>query len=89
MSPADRELARHWREWAEDTGRNVVSTAELRAQGIGEADMRNLLAFAFVAGWQARRIADVHVAFEVADADKAKVRQAVRTAIDVLQEVAK
>lgn len=86
-SPADRELARHWREWAEDTGRNVVSTAELRAQGIGEADMRNLLAFAFVAGWRARRFADVNMAFEVADADKAKVRQAVRTAINVLREV--
>lgn len=40
MNTSDRELARHWREWAEDTGRNVVSTADLRAQGIGHTDMR-------------------------------------------------
>lgn len=31
--------------------------------------------------------ADVHMAFEVADTDKDKVRQAVRTAINVLREV--
>ena len=84
----DRELARHWREWANDTGREVVRCAELRAQGLGDTDMRTLLWFAFMAGWYARRTADVHMAFEVADTDKDKVRQAVRTAINVLREVA-
>lgn len=84
MSPADRELARHWREWADDTGSHVVRAAELRAQGLGQADMRTLLSFAFMAGWHAH---DVRIAFDAADSDKAKVRQAVRTAIDVLREV--
>lgn len=87
MSPADRELARHWREWAEDTGSHVVRAAELRAQGLGQADMRTLLSFAFMAGWHALRTADVNMAFAVADSDKAKVREAVRTAIAVLREV--
>ena len=84
----DRELARHWREWANDTGREVVRCAELRAQGLGDTDMRTLLWFAFMAGWYARRTAEVPMAFEVADTDKAKVRQAVHTAIAVLREVA-
>ena len=88
VSPSDRELARHWREWANDTGREVVRCADLRAQGLGDTDMRTLLWFAFMAGWYARRTADVHMAFEVADTDKAKVRQAVHTAIAVLREVA-
>ncbi len=88
MDTSDRELARHWREWADDTGREVVRCAELRAQGLGDTDMRTLLSFAFMAGWHARRIADVHMAFGVADTDKAKVRQAVHTAIAVLREVA-
>lgn len=87
MSPADRELARHWREWAEDTGSHVVNAAELSAQGLGQADMRTLLCFAFMAGWRARRTADVNMALGVADSDKAKVREAVRIAIAVLREV--
>ena len=88
MIPSDRELARHWREWADDTGQHVVHAAEMSAQGIGAhtPDMRTLLSFAFMAGWHAH---DVRIAFDAADSDKAKVRQAVRTAIDVLQEVAK
>lgn len=89
MDTSDRELARHWREWADDTGSHVVNAAYLIAQGIGAhtPDMRTLLSFAFMAGWHARRSADVHMAFAVADSDKAKVRQAVRTAINVLREV--
>lgn len=86
---SDRELARHWREWADDTGQHVVRTAELRAQGIGDTDMRTLLWMAFMSGWHARRLADVHTAFEVADADKANLLRAVREAIDLLQEAAK
>lgn len=91
MSTSDRELARHWREWADDTGQHVVRAAELRAQGIGAdtPDMRTLLWMAFMSGWHARRLADVHTAFEVADADKANLRRAVREAIDLLQEAAK
>ena len=68
-------------------GSHVVRTAELRAQGLIEADMRTLLSFAFMAGWHALRTADVNMAFAVADSDKAKVREAVRTAIAVLREV--
>ena len=91
MSASDRELARHWREWADDTGQHVVGAAELRAQGIGAdtPDMRSLLAFAFSSGWHARRRADVRASFEVADADTANLRRAVREAIDLLQEAAK
>lgn len=87
MSTSDRELARHWREWAEDTGSNVVRAAEQRAQGIGSANMRSLLAFAFMAGWHARRGAEVRTA--VSEVNEANLRRAVREAIDMLQEAAK
>lgn len=88
---SDRELARHWREWADDTGKHVVNAAYMHAQGIGgdAPDMRTLLWFAFMAGWHARRHADVRAVFEVADADTANLRRAVREAIELLQEAAK
>lgn len=85
---SDRELARHWREWADDTGQHVVRTAELRAQGIGDTNMRTLLSAAFAAGWRARQRADLDGL--IGDALEApKLRRAVREAIELLQEAAK
>ena len=51
----ERAASRRWREWANDTGAQVIRAAELRAQGFGDADMRTLLSMAFAAGAHAER----------------------------------
>ena len=85
MNTADRELARHWIDWSTDTGKHVVQTAQLRAQGIGDADMGVLLWFAFMSGWHAQRFSNVHMALSAAQDDD-KLRRIINTAIDVLRE---
>lgn len=77
------------------TGRPVTTRQAhgyivIRAQGIGAetANMRSLLAFAFVAGWQAHKRADFDAI--VRDALEApKLRRAALAAIDLLHEAAK
>ena len=58
MTEQERAAARRWLEWADDTGKEVIRAAELRAQGFGEVDMRTLLHMAFQAGAHAQWVAD-------------------------------
>lgn len=58
MTEQERAAARRWLEWADDTGKQVIRAAELRAQGFGEVDMRTLLHMAFQAGAHAQWVAD-------------------------------
>lgn len=58
MTEQERAAARRWLEWADDTGKQVIRAAELRAQGFGEVDMRTLLHMAFHAGAHAQWVAD-------------------------------
>lgn len=59
MTEQERAAARRWLEWADDTGKQVIRAAELRAQGFGEVDMRTLLHMAFQAGAHAQWVADL------------------------------
>jgi len=59
MTEQERAAARRWLEWADDTGKQVIRAAELRAHGFGEADMRTLLHMAFQAGAHAQWLADL------------------------------
>ncbi len=58
MTEQERAAARRWLEWANDTGKEVIRSAELSARGFGEADMRTLLHMAFQAGAHAQWVAD-------------------------------
>lgn len=64
MTEQERAAARRWLEWADDTGKQVIRAAELRAQGFGEVDMRTLLHMAFQAGAHAQWVADLEVECE-------------------------